>query len=122
MVWSLLASAVLALHLAFIVFALGGGLLVARRPWLAWVHVPTLAWAALIEFFGGICPLTPLEVWLLRRAGETGYEGGFVEHYLFALIYPDGLARWHQVALGAIVLLVNAVAYRRLVGRGRGHG
>jgi hypothetical protein len=119
MVWSLLASAVLALHLAFIVFALGGGLLVARRPWLAWVHVPTLAWAALIEFFGGICPLTPLEVWLLRRAGEAGYEGGFVEHYLFALIYPEALTRGHQIALGVIVLAVNLLVYWRLVARAR---
>ncbi len=115
--WSLLAAAVLALHLAFIVFALGGGLLVLRRPWLAWVHVPALTWAALIEFLGGICPLTPLEVWLLHRAGETGYSGTFVEHYLAAIIYPDGLTRAHQVALGAIVLAVNALVYWRVVRR-----
>ncbi|HEY5632378.1 MAG TPA: DUF2784 domain-containing protein [Burkholderiaceae bacterium] len=120
MVWSLLASAVLALHLAFIAFALGGGLLATRWPRIVWVHVPALAWAALIEFFGGVCPLTPLEVWLLRRSGEAGYSGGFVEHYLVALIYPDQLARWHQVVLGAVVVLVNGVVYWRLCRRHRG--
>lgn len=113
MVWSLLASAVLALHLAFIAFALGGGLLATRWPRIVWIHVPALAWAALIEFFGGTCPLTPLEAWLLRRSGEAGYEGGFVEHYLIALIYPDQLARWHQVLFGAIVLLINCLVYWR---------
>lgn len=119
MLWSLLASAVLALHLAFIVFALGGGLLASRWPRIVWLHVPALAWAALIEFTGGVCPLTPLEVQLLRRAGEAGYTGGFIEHYLAAVVYPDGLARWHQVALGATVIVVNLVVYWRLLIRKR---
>ena len=119
MVWSLLAGAVLALHLAFIVFALGGGLLVARWPRVAWLHVPALVWAALIEFTGGICPLTPLEIHLLQRAGESGYAGGFVEHYLASIIYPDGLTRGHQIAFGAIVLAVNLLVYWRLLARAR---
>ncbi|MCL4746566.1 MAG: DUF2784 family protein [Burkholderiaceae bacterium] len=117
MVWSLLASGVLALHLAFIAFAIGAGLLVIRWPRVAWAHVPALAWAALIEFAGGICPLTPLEVWLLRRAGESGYSGGFIEHYLTAIVYPDGLTRAHQVALGTAVLAVNALVYWRVLAR-----
>ncbi len=117
--WSLLAGAVLALHLGFIVFALGGGVLVARWPKVSWIHIPALVWAALIEFTGGVCPLTPLEVGLLRRAGETGYAGGFVEHYLASIIYPDGLTRWHQIVLGAVVLAVNVFVYWRLVARAR---
>jgi len=113
------ADAVLALHFAFIAFALLGGLLVARWPRLAWVHLPAAAWAAGIAFFGGICPLTPLENRLRAAGGETGFEGGFIEHQLEALIYPDWLTREIQVALGAVVLAVNLACYIRLCRRGR---
>lgn len=119
MTYRVLADAVLALHFAFIAFALLGGLLVARWPRLAWVHLPAAAWAAGIAFFGGICPLTPLENRLRAAGGETGFEGGFIEHQLEALIYPDWLTREIQVALGAVVLAVNLACYIRLCRRGR---
>jgi hypothetical protein len=109
--WRILADAVLALHFAFIAFAVLGGLLVRRRPRLAWLHLPAVAWAAGIAFLGAICPLTPLENHLRALGGEAGYAGGFVEHYLAALIYPEGLSRGVQVALGAFVLAVNVAAY-----------
>jgi hypothetical protein len=117
--YRVLADAVLVLHFAFIAFALLGGLLVARWPRLAWVHLPAAAWAAGIAFFGGICPLTPLENRLRAAGGETGFEGGFIEHQLEALIYPDWLTREIQVALGAVVLAVNLACYIRLCRRGR---
>ena len=119
MTYRVFADAVLALHFAFIAFALLGGLLVARWPRLAWVHLPAAAWAAGIAFFGGICPLTPLENRLRAAGGETGFEGGFIEHQLEALIYPDWLTREIQVALGAVVLAVNLACYIRLCRRGR---
>jgi len=111
MPYRLAADAVLALHLAFVVFVVFGGLLVLRTPRIAWLHLPAVAWGALIEFSGWICPLTPLEVALRRRAGEAGYGGDFVEHYLVALIYPAGLTRELQVSIGAAVLLINLVVY-----------
>jgi hypothetical protein len=110
----ILADAVLVLHLAFIAFAVLGGLLVLRRPRLAWVHLPVVLWAAGIEFAGGICPLTPLENRLRLAGGDAGYGGGFIEHYLTALIYPEGLTRGVQVGLGLFVLAVNLAAYLRL--------
>jgi hypothetical protein len=109
--WRILADAVLVLHLAFIAFAVLGGLLVRRWPWVAWLHLPTAVWAAGIAFLGAICPLTPLENRLRAMGGEAGFSGGFVEHYLTALIYPEGLTRFVQVALGAFVLAVNVAAY-----------
>jgi hypothetical protein len=118
--YRILADAVLVLHLAFIVFALLGGLWVLRRPWLAWLHLPAVAWAAGIAFLGGICPLTPLENRLRAMGGEAGYGGGFIEHYLTALIYPQGLTRGVQAALGALVLAVNVAAYVTLWRRRRG--
>lgn len=111
MAFRLLADATVAVHLAFVLFVVFGGLLVIRRPRLAWVHLPAAAWAALIEFAGWICPLTPLENWLRSRAGGTGYRGSFVERYLLPVLYPDELSRELQFGLGAFVIVVNAVVY-----------
>ena len=105
------ADAVLAAHLAFVLFVVFGGLLVLKRPRLAWLHFPAVAWAAFVELSGSICPLTPLEVTLRRGAGEAGYGGDFVEHYLVALIYPAGLTRELQMTMGAAVLLINLGVY-----------
>ena len=106
-----LADLVLLVHLLFVVFVVVGGLLVLRWPRLVWVHVPVALYGALIEFVGFICPLTPLEIWLRRRGGEAGYEGGFVEHYVTAALYPTGLTREIQIAIGVGVLVLNAIVY-----------
>jgi N-acyl-phosphatidylethanolamine-hydrolysing phospholipase D len=113
MLYRALADAVLLLHLGFIVFVTLGGLLVLRWPRLAAIHIPAALWGALIEFTAGRCPLTPLEQWLRHRGGETGYAGGFIEHYLTAAIYPEGLTAEMQTALGAVVVLINAAVYWR---------
>lgn len=118
MPWSILADLVLLLHGAFVLFVVSGALLVLRWGWVAWLHVPSVLWGAWIEFTGGICPLTPLENDLRRRAGEVGYEGGFIEQYVTAALYPDGLTREVQIALGVGVVVVNLAAYAWVL-RGR---
>ncbi len=117
MIYRLLADLVFLAHLAFVVFVVLGGIAVWRRPKLAWLHVPAVAWGALIEFAGWICPLTPWEQSLRRLAGDKGYSGGFVEHYLFPILYPDGLTRDVQIMLGVLVLLINAIAYALILRR-----
>jgi hypothetical protein len=117
MTYRLLADAVVVLHLAFILFVIFGGLAALRWPRLAWLHVPAAAWGALIEFGGWICPLTPLENALRERGGEAGYSGGFIDHYVTGLIYPQGLTRTMQFAAGALVLAINALVYWRLWSR-----
>jgi len=111
MLYRVLADIVLVLHLAFVVFVVAGGVIVWRRPGLAWLHVPAAVWGALIMFAGWICPLTPLENWLRRLGGEAGYSGGFVEEYVLTILYPSGLTRTHQIVLGAIVLVLNLAVY-----------
>jgi hypothetical protein len=108
---SLAADLVLIAHLAFVVFVAGGGLLVLRWLRLAWLHVPVAMWGAAVEFGGWICPLTPLENRLRAAGGEAGYAGGFIEHYLVPIVYPSGLTRGHQIALGVAVLVVNLAVY-----------
>jgi hypothetical protein len=108
---SALADLVLVVHLAFIAFVVAGAGLLWRWPRLVWLHLPAALWGAGVEFSGTVCPLTPLENHLRALAGESGYAGGFVEHYLVALIYPQGLTRTWQWALGAGVLVLNVVLY-----------
>jgi hypothetical protein len=105
------ADAVLVVHLAFVLFVVLGGLLALRWRGLAWVHLPVALYGALIEFVGFVCPLTPLEVRLRRLGGEAGYRGGFIEHYVTATLYPNGLSREVQFGLGVVVLLLNGAIY-----------
>lgn len=119
MSYRLAADGVLLLHLAFVVFALLGGLLVLRWPWLATLHLPAAAWATFIELSGRLCPLTGLENSLRERAGDAGYAGGFVEHYLLPVLYPAGLTREVQLALAGVVVAVNAAVYVAVIWRRR---
>jgi hypothetical protein len=111
MSYRLLADLVLIIHAAFVAFVMLGGIAVLRWPRLAWLHLPVALWGAGIEFLGGICPLTPLENRWRELAGDQGYAGGFVEHYIVTLLYPDGLTRSIQVALGLLVVVVNVAIY-----------
>ena len=111
MLFRLLADALVVFHALFVAFVVLGGLLVLRWRRLAWLHVPAFVWGALIEFTGWICPLTPLEKLLRARAGQAGYSGGFVEHYILHALYPQGLTPRIQLILGVLVLLINGIIY-----------
>jgi hypothetical protein len=104
---------VVAGHFAFILFALFGAALLVRWPRLVWVHVPALAWGAYIEASGAICPLTPLEMQLRAAAGQGGYGGGFIDHYLTPVIYPEGLTRGTQWIFSGILVAINLLLYAR---------
>ena len=118
--FGLLADLVLAAHAVFVLFVLAGGLLVARWPRLAWIHLPAGSWGAVVEFAGFTCPLTPLEQAWRRASGSGGYEGDFIEHYVTAALYPAGLTRAVQVSLGVLVLVLNGWVYWRLLRRRAG--
>ena len=107
----ILTDLVVVVHLGFVLFVLFGGLLILRWPRMIWLHLPAVAWGALIELTGWVCPLTPLENWLRRQAGEEGYAGDFLQQYLLYLLYPDGLTHEIQLVLGIGVLLVNISLY-----------
>ena len=111
MLYDLLATAIVLLHFSFVLFVVGGGLLLYKWPWLAWLHLPAVIWAALLEFNSWVCPLTPLEQQLRSAAGQAGYSGGFVDHYLLALLYPVGLDGNMQVILGSLVVVINVLVY-----------
>jgi hypothetical protein len=119
MVYHLLADLVVGVHALFVAFVVAGGLLALRWPWVAILHLPAAIWGALIELEGWICPLTPLENALRAAAGEAGYQGGFIEHYLLPVLYPAGLTRGMQLVLGSVVIAVNVLVYGFLLARWR---
>ena len=85
----LAADAVMLVHFAYLAFVAVGALLAWRWPRLVWAHLPAVAWALATVSIGVACPLTALEKRLRRWAGTSGYEGGFVDHYLEDVVYPD---------------------------------
>ena len=111
MFYRVAADVVLLVHFGFITFVVLGGLIAFRWLPIIYLHLPTVVWGALIEFQGWICPLTPLEHHLLRAAGEEGYTGSFLEHYLLPVIYPAALTDTVQIVLGMLVVAVNFAIY-----------
>ncbi len=117
MIFHVLADLVVAFHGAYVVFVLFGALLALRWPWVLWVHLPNAIWGVLIEYAGWVCPLTPLENYLRARAGEAGYSGDFIEHYILRALYPHGLTPAVRWVLGTFALLVNVTAYALVLRR-----
>ena len=113
------ANLIVVIHLLFVLFVFLGGFLVLRWNRLAWFHLPVAGWGALIEFRGWICPLTPLEKYFWEEAGEAGYSGGFINHYIIPLIYPAGITPATQRLLGWLVLVVTGAIYTTLIIRKR---
>jgi hypothetical protein len=113
----LLANAVALLHAVAVLFMLTGGLLALRRPWLAAVHAPVALAILGVNLAGADCPLTNLELWLREAAGEPGYTGGFLGHYLFEPLGLDVSATSTQIGVYAVALGLNLVAYALLAVR-----
>jgi hypothetical protein len=115
MLYRFAADGLVLFHLLFIVFVLFGGLLVLKWRAVAWWHVPAAAWGMAVEFFHLPCPLTDWENRLRHAAGHSGYGGGFIEHYIWPVIYPTGLTPTIQNWLALGVLLVNLLVYYRVI-------
>lgn len=117
MLYRIAADALVLFHLAFILFVLFGGLLALRWPRLIALHLPAVAWGVAVEMLHLMCPLTEWENLMRTAAGDTGYGGGFIEHYIWPLIYPAGLTPTIQLGLGSVVLAINLAVYLRLFRR-----
>jgi uncharacterized protein DUF2784 len=114
-----LADLVLVIHLAFVAFVALGGLLVLRWPVWSTLHVPSALWGVFVEWSGSTCPLTPLENAWRRCGGQAGYPGGFLDHHVTAVLYPAGLTREFQIALGTVVVVMNLLLYSLALARRR---
>jgi hypothetical protein len=114
--YSTAATGILALHLLFILWVMLGALITRQRPFLRWAHIASLIYAVLLEILDWSCPLTPMENWLRDHAGTPVYRGGFLLHYLDALVYPDvppSLLTVCGTAVCLFNLAIYAVRFRR---------
>jgi hypothetical protein len=48
---------------------------------------------------------------LRTRAGQEGYAGGFIQHYVGRAVYPRGMPRRMELTAGISVLAGNAIVY-----------
>ncbi len=97
--FGLLADIVLALHVALVGFVVGGLVLVlagnmrrwhwVNNLWFRLAHIAAISVVAAEAWFGIVCPLTTLEMWLRARSGAVSYSGGFIEYWLQRLLYYD---------------------------------
>jgi len=117
-----LADAVLVLHALFVAFVVLGLLLVVvggvlrwnwiRNPWFRLVHLTGIAVVVAQAWLGAVCPLTTLEMWLRQRAGAATYEGGFIQHWLWRLLYYSA-PEWVFIAAYSLFGLLVLVAWYR---------
>ena len=117
MTYRVLADLTLVAHVAFVVFAALGGLLVLRWRRAVWPHAAALAWGVVVQLANWTCPLTPLENYFRRAGGEAGYEGGFIEHHLRAILYSESVTHELRVALGLLLLVANLLVYSYIIFR-----
>jgi hypothetical protein len=116
--FQLLADAVLALHVALVLFVVGALVLVVAGNLLGWrwvnalwfrlAHLATIAVVAAEAWLGIVCPLTTLEMWLRARAKTATYEGSFIEHWLQAVLFWEAPAWVFTVAYSVFALAVAA--------------
>lgn len=128
------ANAVLVLHVAIVLFVVGGLMMIVlgnwRRTRWRWVnawwfrlaHLGAIGVVVAESWFGITCPLTTLEAWLRVRAGAPAYGGsGFIEHWLQRLLYYDAPASVFTLGYTAFALLVLWTWWRYPPSRRDGH-
>ncbi|MGP9833039.1 DUF2784 domain-containing protein [Marinobacter sp. NSM] len=102
------------LLVAFVIFGLVATLVGYFRQW-SWVrnlwfrlsHLVVIGIVVLQAWLGVLCPLTIWEMELRAKAGQGGYEGSFVQHWLETILYynaPDWVFILVYTLFGALVL------------------
>ena len=115
MLYRIAADLVLLAHFLFAAFAVFGGVLVFYDPAWAWVHIPVVLWSSVVNLMSWTCPLTPIEKALRIRAGQGGYTGGFIQHYIGRAVYPRGMPRQLELVAGISILVGNALIYAAIL-------
>ena len=111
LMYELFANLSLIAHLIFILFVIFGGLLFFIFSKVFYIHLPALLWGIYIELTNSVCPLTYLENWFLNKAELATYSNGFINNYLYPIIYPEGLTNNIQIYLGITLIVINILIY-----------
>jgi len=116
--FSFAADATLFSHVLVVCFVIFGLLLVfagklrdwawVRNRWFRLAHLLTILVVVLQSWFGIVCPLTTLEMWFRKQAGQQAYSGSFISHWMNEILFYDA-PPWVFVicytVFGALVLL-----------------
>jgi hypothetical protein len=113
----LLAAGVAVLHAAAVLFMLTGSLLALRWPRVLWLHVPVSLAILALYLTDSDCPLTTWELRLRQGAGEPGYDGGFIGHYITEPMGFPIEATSTQVGIYVVAFLPNLIGYGLLLSR-----
>lgn len=118
MPYRLLADVVLVLHFGVVVFVVGGLAAVLVGNWLGWrwvngwwfrlIHLMAIAGIVTQSWLGKLCPLTTLESGLRARAGDSGYAGSFIEHWLGRVMFFEAPLSVFVLAYTAFAIVVLA--------------
>ena len=111
--YEVLASTVLVLHFCFLAYVVLGGFLAWRWPRALWPHLAAAAWGLAVVCLPRPCPLTLVEHWARRKAGETGVGRGFIDQYIEGVLYPERYTHLLQVLVGVLVAVSYAGIYVR---------
>ena len=114
----LAADGVLLVHALLVLFVVAGLCLViaggllhwpwVRNPVFRLVHLAAIGIVVIQSWVGVVCPLTTWEMDLRRAAGEAGYEGTFVSHWVGELLYyqaPPWVFVVAYTTFGALVIV-----------------
>lgn len=92
-----LADGVLVLHASYVLFVVGGQLLIVvgwirhwawtRNGWFRWLHLGAISFVVAEIWLGMRCPLTLLENNLRELAGSPRYDMSFIGHWLGRLLF-----------------------------------
>ncbi|MFE9241977.1 DUF2784 domain-containing protein [Nocardiopsis sp. NPDC006938] len=108
MVYRVIGEGAMVLHLAFLVYVALGGLLAWRWPRAIWPHLACALYGLGITVIGWTCPLTHVEDWGRRNAGQAGLPPeGFIAHYLTGVVYPAE----HLITIQLLVALSVALSW-----------
>jgi len=98
------AEVTMGLHFAFLAFVVLGGLLAWRWPRVILAHLAAAGWGVVVIAASLECPLTHVEDYFRRRAGQPGLPGGFIDTYIEGVVYPERYSDLVQLAVLVLIL------------------
>lgn len=117
-----LVTAVLGLHFLYLAYVVAGGFLMLRWPVAFWPHLAAAIWGFAVVAVPLNCPLTGLENWARRLAGEAPATSGFIDRYVTGVIYPQRYTGLVQALVALVIAISWVLGYRHWRStRGTGH-
>lgn len=96
------ADLVLFTHAGFVAFVILGLLMILvggvrgwswiRNPWFRALHLAAIGLVVVQTWLGVICPLTTLEMYLRKQAGDATYSGSFIAYWMHKVMYYEAPA------------------------------